>query len=136
MTCFITKTAAVALVATVAMGAGLMATTTPADASEHCKGVHITVDNPAGSTIKVVDIDYWDESSQRWRSKAIKNRTIRPGQSWSWTKRLNGVAAESTAVRIEYKVYIGKTFNKWSKVQSTVQGMRTCRNHMAWHFSI
>ena len=130
------KTAGAAMIAALACASGLTAGTTPAQASEHCKGVHITVDNPAGSTIKVIDIDYWDESAQRWRSKAIRDRTLKAGESWTWTKRLEGVAAENTALRIKYRVYIGKTFNKWSDTQRVVQGTRKCHRNMAWHFSI
>ena len=136
MTNLIAKTAAVALVAAATFGTGLMTTTTPADASEHCKGVHITVNNPSGATIKVIDIDYYDASSRRWKSEPVKNRTLRAGQTWTWKKRLENVAAERTKVRVEYRVFLGKTFNKWSKKKSVTLGPRTCTRNMTWRFSI
>ena len=58
MTTKIAKTAAAALVAAMTAGAGLIAAApTPAEASEHCKGVYINVANPSGATVKVIDID-------------------------------------------------------------------------------
>lgn len=126
MTNMITKTACAAFVAAATIAAGLGATATPANASEHCKKVYIEVSNPSGPAIKVIDVDYWDSSAGKWRSKAIKNRDIQPGQSWSWRKRLEKVGGESTKLRIKYRVYIGKKFNKWSKVQRHTTGSQVC----------
>ena len=136
MTNAIIKTAAVALVGAMTLGAGMMAAPAPAEASEHCKGVYINVANPNGATVKVIDIDYWDESAGRWRSEPVKNRVLRKGESWSWRKRLEKVGAENTKLRVEYRVYIGKTFNKWSKKKAKVTNTRKCTRNMSWNVNI
>lgn len=132
----IVKTGAAALVAAMAIGAGLATAPTPAQASEHCKGVYINVSNPGGKTVKVIDIDYWDESAGRWRSEPVKNRVLRKGESWSWRRTLEKVGAENTRIRVEYRVYKGKTFDKWSGVKRKTTRTRKCTRNMRWNISI
>ena len=136
MTKMIAKTAATALVAALTFGAGMAATTTAAQASEHCKRVHISVSNPTGAPVKVIDIDYYDFGKRGWRKEGVKNRVLRRGQVWTWKKRLEKVGAERTAVRIKYRTYIGKTFNKWSKVQTVTSRTRVCHHNSTWKFRI
>ena len=136
MSNLIAKTAAAALVTAMTVGAGMVAAPTPAAASEHCKGVYINVSNPSGATVKVIDIDYWDSSAGRWRSEPVKNRVLRAGENWSWRKRLEGVGAERTKLRIEYRTYIGKTLKKWSKKKSVVTGSKVCHRNSRWNVKI
>lgn len=136
MTNLIVKTSAAALLAAMAIGSGLVAAPTPAQASEHCKGVYINVSNPSGKTVKVIDIDYWDESANKWRSELVKNRVLRKGESWSWRRKLERVGAENTRLRIEYRTYIGKRFKKWSGKKKAVTGLRKCKRNMRWNINI
>ena len=136
MTNMFAKTACAALLTAMTFGAGISASTTHAEASEHCKKVYIQVTNSAGPTIKVIDVDYWDSSAGKWRSKAIKNRAIHSGQAWSWRKRLEKVGSERTKLRIKYRIYLGKKFNKWSKVQTRTTGSKFCTRGTSFHTDI
>ncbi|MEP3599682.1 MAG: hypothetical protein ABJN26_07210, partial [Stappiaceae bacterium] len=66
-----THFAKIALAASALAVAGMMnvASVTPADASEHCKKVYIQVTNNTGAPIKMVDLDYRDYGSRKWRSE-------------------------------------------------------------------
>ena len=110
-----------------ALGAGGSLVPVAADASENCKRVYIEAINKTGKTIKVIDIDYYDYGAKRWRTEMVKNRILRSGESWSWRKNLEGVNAEETRVRIEYRTKKrGRKVFVWSKVKRTRSAKKTC----------
>ena len=41
---------------------------TPAQASSTCKDVYLQVINGTGKQIRVIDLDYYDPSDEKWRS--------------------------------------------------------------------
>ncbi|MEP3276921.1 MAG: hypothetical protein ABJN26_24075, partial [Stappiaceae bacterium] len=100
------------------------ASVTPADASEHCKKVYIQVTNNTGAPIKMVDLDYRDYGSRKWRSEPTPNEVIPNGGTWQETRRLEKVNAELTKLRIQFKRE--KRSGKWHKRENAYSGKATC----------
>jgi len=124
------------LIAAAILGGASAMTTTAANASEHCKKVYIEAINNTGKAIKIIDLDYYDYGSKKWRSEPTKNRVVYPGQSWSWRSRLEKVGGEKTRIRVEYRTATGKRINKWSKVQSKKSSKATCSRGSAYTVTI
>ncbi|QDZ02124.1 hypothetical protein FQ775_18020 [Nitratireductor mangrovi] len=120
-----TKLAGTAIALAAAL-AGTALPAAPAFASEHCKKVYLKVVNRTGSEIKVIDLDYWDPSSNKWRSEPTKNEVIPNGQVWQETRRLERVNAERTRLRVEYRLPKSKGFGNWGKKQRGYSGYATC----------
>ena len=107
-----------------------------AEASEHCKRVYIEAINKTGKTVKVVDIDYYDYGSKKWRSEPTTNRILRNGESWSWRKRLERVNGEKTVVRIEYRTKTGKKIIRWSKKKRANSTKQVCNHGDAFKITL
>lgn len=92
----------------------LTATISPAEAfiRRSCRNVYLTVQNETGEKIRVIDLDYWDPSSELWRSEPVSNETIPNGQPWQETRNLEKVDQMETKVRVKYRTL--KDNGKWS----------------------
>ncbi|MVA98175.1 hypothetical protein GN330_13070 [Nitratireductor sp. CAU 1489] len=128
----ISRKFAAAMVALAAALAGAALTAGPAMAAEGCKKVYLKVVNQTGARIKVIDLDYWDPSSNRWRSEPTKNEVIPNGQVWQETRRLERVNAERTRLRVEYRLPKSKGFGKWGKKKKGYSGYATCTHGKAY----
>ena len=89
-------------------------TTTPVFAKA-CKSVYIEAKNQTGNKIKIVDLDYWDVESEKWRSEPTKNESINNGRVWQTTRNLERVNNQDVKIRIEYKkAKWNKLLKKWT----------------------
>ena len=96
----------------IAIGAAILLSTfatTPAFAKA-CKKVHLEVKNATGAPIKIVDLDYWDSESEKWRSEPVRNVKINDNRTWQATRNLERVNGQPVKIRVEYKK------QKWSKL--------------------
>ena len=87
---------------------------TPAQASSTCKDVYLQVINGTGKQIRVIDLDYYDPSDEKWRSEPVPNEEIDNGKTWQETRNLEKVNKMSVKIRVEYRV--AKSNGKWGKV--------------------
>lgn len=104
--CSNTKTATIAMCALLLGG---VFGATPAFAKA-CKNVHIEVKNETGAKIKILDLDYWDSESEKWRSKPVKNEMINNDRIWQKNYNLGRVNGQDVRIRMKYKK------QKWSRV--------------------
>lgn len=89
-------------------------TATPAFAKA-CKDVYIQANNQTGAKIKIVDLDYWDAESEKWRSEPTRNEEIKDGNVWQTTRNLERVNNQDVKIRIEYKkAKWNKLLKKWT----------------------
>ncbi|HFC04154.1 MAG TPA: hypothetical protein ENJ55_00495 [Rhizobiales bacterium] len=110
MKLFTKATLAAAALAT----AGMMSltTATPVMAKpDICKKVKIKITNLTGAPIQVFDLDYWDFGSNRKRSENISNRVLANGDSYKYTRNLEGVNNAKTFVRVQFRKL--KRNGKW-----------------------
>lgn len=111
---------------------GLVAAATGTAAADNCRDVNIQatnsfVDANTGNavTVKVYDIDYWDETEDKWREESTDNKQILPGQTQVWTKNLEYVGGEAgVKVRLWFRYSLGG--GRWSGPQSEQSGTFTC----------
>ena len=101
-----TKTTIVALSTVLLLG---IFAATPAFAKA-CKKVHMEVKNKTGEQIKIVDLDYWDSESEKWRSEPVRNVNINNNRTWQATRNLERVNGQPVYLRVEYKE------KKWSRL--------------------
>ena len=79
-----------------------------------CKNIHIEVKNNTSDKVKIVDLDYWDAESEKWRSKPVKNEIINKNRIWQKNVNLGRVNGQDVKIRMEYKkVKWSKFFKKW-----------------------
>ena len=92
----------------------LLATAQPSEAlfRRSCRDVYLEVENNTGDDILVIDVDYWDPSSEIWRSEPVSNETIRDGRSWQEERNLEKVDQMRTRIRVEYLTRVGS--DDWS----------------------
>lgn len=96
---------------------------TPAFAKA-CKNVHIEVKNGTGNKIKILDMDYWDSESEKWRSKPVKNEIINKNRTWQKNYNLGRVNGQDVRIRIKYKKQKwSKFFKKWVSTGKTIRSM-------------
>lgn len=101
MTFYRKATTAAALIAT---AAALSAAATGAASAATCKKVKLQVLNSTGSSIRLVDIDYYDASTRKWRSEPTVNRVLDPGERHGDVRNLERVGGHSVKVRAKYQV--------------------------------
>ena len=118
------KIASLALVAAAA-STGMLMDMTPAEAGNTCKRVYMRVDNGTSKRIKVIDIDYYNPASGRYKSEPTRNREVPAGQTRSDTRNLEQVNARRTWIKVKYR--IKKPNGRWSKVRSKTSTAGTCR---------
>ena len=83
---FAKTAAALALAATAAFGIA-----SPAMAGNTCKNVSLEFTNNYDHKIDIVDVEFWDPSKGKnggWRSIAVINETLQPGDEWDETRNL------------------------------------------------
>ena len=102
---------------------------TPAFAKA-CKHVHIEVKNQTGAKVKIVDLDYWDTESEKWRSKSVRNEQINHNRTWQKRFNLGRVNGQDVKIRIEYrKQKWNRVFKKWmysGKLYKTISAEKRC----------
>jgi len=91
-----------------------------------CKDVEIVATNKAGADVRVIDFDYYDYERKKWRSKATKNATVKPNESWRKTHRLKAVGIDETKVRVDYKVRGSN--GKWGGKKHVDSAKIVCEN--------
>ena len=97
---------------TLALGAIIILSTlgaAPAFAKA-CKNVHIEVKNTSGQEIKIIDLDYWDSESEKWRSEPVSNQVIKNNRTWQIQRNLERVNGQPVKLRVEYRE------RKWNKL--------------------
>lgn len=77
-----------------------------------CKNVHLEVKNTSNKPIEIVDIDYWDSESEKWRSEPVPNEIIHKNRTWQESRNLERVNGQPVKIRVEYK---RTKWKKWSK---------------------
>lgn len=80
-----------------------------------CKDVRITVKNMTGTSVQLFDIDYIDMGTGRKRSENISNRILVDGDSYTFTRNLEGVNNAETILRIQVRKL--KANKKWDLSQ-------------------
>jgi len=80
--------------------------------AKSCRNVHVEVRNQTGKSIKMVDLDYWDSESEKWRSEPVRNEVIKNGHTWQENRNLEFVNNQPVKLRVEYKTL---KWSKWSK---------------------
>lgn len=112
-------------------GALLLSAFTAAPAfAKTCKDVYVQATNQTGGNIKIIDLDYWDDESEKWRSKPVKNEEIKKGLLWQQTFNLQRVNNQDVKIRIEYrKAKWNKLLKKWkwaAKKSKAISSMKKC----------
>lgn len=115
-----TLTTLVAATAFSAMMAG------PAAAGNACKQVYLKVVNQTGGSVKIIDLDYWNPATNRYKSEPTRNKVIPNGQPWSDVRSLEQVNARQTWIRIKYRKAKTSGFKKWTKVLKTQSAAAVC----------
>ncbi|PZD73983.1 hypothetical protein C1752_01874 [Acaryochloris thomasi RCC1774] len=95
--------------------APLMMLSSPASAGifrKSCKDAYLKVQNDTSQKIKVIDLDYWDEKDDKWRSEPVPNEVIPSGQPWQEIRNLEKVNKDDTKIRVKYRTLTNK--GKWS----------------------
>lgn len=99
-----------------------------------CKDVHIEATNLTGKSITIVDLDYWDSESEKWRSEPLKNVPLKKNRTWQVNRNLERVNGQSVKVKVKYKYKVkhkyNKLFKRWSykTVRKTfTSGSKTCK---------
>ena len=126
--------ASVALLSTVSP---VLGTATPAEAlfRRSCKDVYLLVENETGEEILVIDVDYWDPSSELWRSEPVSNETIPDGQPWQEQRNLEKVDQMNTKIRVEYRTRSGN--GEWSEsVQEEESSSAVCVRNQAYTITL
>lgn len=87
----------------------------------------------SGNPIKIVDLDYWDSESEKWRSEPVPNEVINHNRSWQENRNLERVNGQSVKVRVEYKT------RKWNRLlkrwgwkagkKRFISGSKTCKRN-------
>lgn len=77
-----------------------------------CKDAYLKVQNDTSQKIKVIDLDYWDEKDEKWRSEPVANEVIPSGQPWQEIRNLEKVNKDNTKIRVKYRTLTRK--GKWS----------------------
>jgi hypothetical protein len=94
-----------------------------------CRKVHLEVNNRTGKNIKILDLDYWDTESEKWRSEPVRNEMIRNNRVWQETRNLEHVHNQNVKIRVEYRVAKWNKFLKrttWSKKQRYLANPKKC----------
>ena len=99
---------------------------TPAAAGNSCKKVYLKVLNQTGNKIKIVDLDYWNPSTNRWKSEPTRNKEIPHGQPWTDVRNLEQVNARRTWVRIKFRKAKRGGFSKWTKIMDKHSRAAVC----------
>lgn len=103
----------------------------PAQA-KNCKKVHLQVNNQTGKTIKIIDLDYWDTESEKWRSEPVRNTVVKNNRAWQKTRRLEHVHNQNVKIRVEYRKAKWNKFLKrvsWSKKQKYISSPKKCTKY-------
>ena len=77
-----------------------------------CKNVHIEAKNLTGQSITIVDLDYWDSESEKWRSEPLKNVPLKQNRTWQVNRHLERVNGQSVKVKVKYKYRAKHKYNK------------------------
>lgn len=80
--------------------------------AKSCRNVHLEVRNQTGKSIKMLDLDYWDTESEKWRSEPVRNEVIKNNHTWQENRNLEFVNNQPVKIRVEYRTL---KWNKWSK---------------------
>ena len=64
--------------------------------------ISLRVRNDTGRKIRIVDLDYWDALSQKWRSKITPDQSLASGATWAMTTSLTKMGNADTRLRVEY----------------------------------
>ena len=82
-----------------------LASASPAEAAfrRSCKDVYLKVQNNTGAEIKVIDLDYWDDASEIWRSEPVSNEVIPDGQPWQEVRNLEKIKRLDSQTRVQYR---------------------------------
>ncbi len=114
----------------------LAGTVTPAEAflRRSCKDVYVTVQNDTGKPIKVIDLDYWDPSSDKYRSEFIPNERIPNGQPWQETRNLEQIDQMKTHIRVEYRKPLSN--GKWSKKYTKKSSSAVCQKNGSYTITL
>jgi hypothetical protein len=93
----------------------MLGTAAPAEAifRRSCQDVYLLVENKTGEDILVIDVDYWDPSSEIWRSEPVSNAVIPHDLSWQRERNLEKVDQMNTRIRVEYRTPTGN--GEWSE---------------------
>ena len=79
----------------------------------NCKDITVHAVNTTGVKVKIIDVDYHDYYSERWRSEPTPNREIAAeGKPYIWKFNLNQVDHAYTQIRVKYRK---KEDDGWSK---------------------
>lgn len=101
----------------------------PAAAGNSCKKVYLKVLNQTGAQIKVIDLDYWNPATSRYKSEPTRNKVIPNGQPWSDVRNLEQVNARNTWIRVKFRE---KQNGKWSKVQKAQSAAAVCGQNASY----
>ncbi len=93
-----------------------------------CK-VKIKVTNNSNRQIRTVRVGVYDIRAKKWRLENIRNKTLRPGRSYSERANLPGIKGQRFKMNLHYKKRKGKFF-KWGikTVKSPIKTMPRCRS--------
>lgn len=109
--------------------------------AKSCRNVHLEVKNQTGKSIKMVDLDYWDSESEKWRSEPVRNEVIKNGRTWQENRNLEFVNNQPVKIRVEYKTL---KWHKWSKKwkwalrksRFTTRNAKTCTKNTEYIISL
>ena len=107
--------------------------------AKNCRKVHLEVHNQTGVPIKIIDVDYWDEESEIWRSEPIKNEVINNNRFWQESRTLEHVYNQDVKIRYEYRIQKDRLFGngkKWSSKKRKYSAVRQCKKYKDYSVTI
>lgn len=109
--------------------------------AKSCRNVHLEVRNQTGKSIKMIDLDYWDSESEKWRSEPVRNEVIKNGHTWQENRNLEFVNNQPVKIRVEYRTLKWHKFSKkwkWAMKKSslTMKNPKTCTKNTDYIISL
>ena len=103
----------------VAVLGGIVLANAPTTFAGVCQNVEIHVHDDVSGEIKVVDMDYYDVNSDRWREENfVGNEVVPQGGDYQFERDLEYVEDEWIRVRVWFK-WRSSDINPWSSVESS-----------------
>lgn len=97
-----------------------------------CSNVDITIQNSTADEIKATQFEYYDYTSDKWRTEAMfggdGHQKLNPGKSWTKKQDLEHIENDKTKFKVTYQRHIGGT--KWENAVSAVTADFTCTDGM------
>jgi hypothetical protein len=81
--------------------------------SDACKDVAIKIINASDEDSRMITkVEYWDETSDKWRKENLANMALSPGESARWTRDLEYTKDHRTGKwKVWYKLKVGSAWH-------------------------